>query len=293
VIAGACLSATRVDTTSRAFTLNLSTDYGAGLWLTEPRRSLAKPGPVPGLDVSRKISAAGQEARLIAPYPGIPRLWFVQFSGDVQRLMASSGRPIHYGYVQGEYDLTIYQTLFSAYPGSAEMPSAAYPFTRRVLDRLQRRGVKTASIVLHTGVSSLEVESENLAEHVLYPEPYWVPRATAEAVNAAHLQGRRIIALGTTVVRALESAFQNGRVKPEAARGQRPDHRTARSGDQPSGDALRAGRTRSYPHGIRDGRGREISVARVWRQPFNTKLGVRSSECGMVVDCGFRISDLG
>ena len=204
---------------SGPFTLNLSTDYadsksGAGLWLAEPRRSAAEPGPLPGLAAGVAITVAGQEARLITPYPGIPRLWFVQFSGDVQQLMARAGRPVRYGYLQGEYDLAIYQTIFAAYPGSAEMPSAAYPFTRRVLDRLKRRGVRIASIILHTGVSSLEVESDDLAQHTLYPEPYWVPRATATAVCAARREGRRVIALGTTVVRALESAWDGGQINP-------------------------------------------------------------------------------
>ena len=196
-----------------SFMFNLSTDYGAGLWLAEPRRSAAKPGPVPGLQSGSLITVSGQEARLAAPYPGIPRLWFVQFTGDVQHLMRKAGRPIRYGYLQGEYDLGIYQTLFAAYPGSAEMPSAAYPFTRRVLSGLEARGVQLASIVLHTGVSSLEVESDDLAGHTLYPEPYWVPRATAAAVNAAQREGRRVIALGTTAVRALESAWDGGRVR--------------------------------------------------------------------------------
>lgn len=204
---------------SGPFTLNLSTKYadsksGTGLWLAEPRRSPAEPGPIPGLAAGSAISVAGEPARLIAPYPGIPRLWFVQFSGDVQQLMARSGRPIRYGYLDGSYDLATYQTIFAAYPGSVEMPSAAYPFTRRVLNRLQKRGVNIASIILHTGVSSLEVESDDLAQHTLYPEPYWVPHATAAAVNKARREGRRVIALGTTVVRALESAWQGGKVHP-------------------------------------------------------------------------------
>jgi S-adenosylmethionine:tRNA ribosyltransferase-isomerase len=87
------------------------------------------------------------------------------------------------------------------------MPSAAYPFTRRAVDSLARRGVAFASIILHTGVSSLEVEAEEVERHPLYPEPYCVPRQTAAAVNITRRAGRRVIALGTTVVRALESAW--------------------------------------------------------------------------------------
>ena len=115
--------------------------------------------------------------------------------------------PIRYGYLNGAYDLKHYQTIFAAVPGSAEMPSAAYPFTHRVVEELRGRGVRIASILLHTGVSSLEVEVENIEEHPLYPEPYAVPAVTAEAVNAARAKGRRVIATGTTVVRALESAW--------------------------------------------------------------------------------------
>jgi len=189
------------------FTLNLSTDYGGGLWLAEPRYSPTQPGPLPDLAPGLAIRVAGEAARLAAPYPGLPRLWFVRFGGDVAALMARAGRPIRYGYLDGAYDLSVYQTLFAAYPGSAEMPSAAYPFTRRVVDDLARRGVGIASIVLHTGVSSLEVEADEVERHPLYPEPYCVPEATAQAVNAARRAGRRVIALGTTVVRALESAW--------------------------------------------------------------------------------------
>lgn len=188
------------------FILNLSTDYGRGLWLAEPRHSAAEPGPLPGLAPGLVIRVAGEEARLVAPYPGLPRLWFVRFGGDVAALMARAGRPIRYGYLDGAYDLDNYQTIFAAYPGSAEMPSAAYPFTRRVVDALARRGVALASIVLHTGVSSLEVETDEVERHPLCPEPFWTPPATAEAVNAARRAGGRVIALGTTVVRALESA---------------------------------------------------------------------------------------
>lgn len=197
------------------FILNLSTHYGGDLWLAEPRFSLAAPGPLPWLAPGLAVRVAGADARFVAPYPGLNRLWFVRLP-EAFALMARAGRPIRYGYVDGEYDLAVYQTLFAAYPGSAEMPSAAYPFTRRVVDDLERRGVQIASIVLHTGVSSLEVESEEVERHPLYPEPYCVPQATAEAVNAARRAERRVIALGTTVVRALESAWDGCRVRPSS-----------------------------------------------------------------------------
>ena len=196
------------------FILNLSTNYGGGLWLAEPRYSPARPGPLPQLQRGTAVDAAGVPARLITPFPGLARLWFVQFAGDVHAAMLRAGRPIRYGYLDESYDLCHYQTIFANVPGSAEMPSAAYPFTRSLLNRLQRKGVKTASIVLHTGVSSLEVEVEEVEEQPLYPEPFSVSAATAHAVNQARAGGRRVIAVGTTVVRALESAWRDNTLQP-------------------------------------------------------------------------------
>ena len=198
------------------FTLNLSTNYGAGLWLAEPRLGPAEPGPLPDLSAGELFQIAGGKGRLIAPYPGLPRLWFVHIDGDVCRLLQRSGRPIRYGYLDKEYDLDYYQTIFSSVPGSAEMPSAAYPFTRRVLRRLTAQGVRLAGILLHTGVSSLELTAERVEDHPVYPEPYKVPLSTARAINTAHAQGNRVIAVGTTVVRALESAWDGTQVRPSA-----------------------------------------------------------------------------
>jgi S-adenosylmethionine:tRNA ribosyltransferase-isomerase len=197
---------------SGEFTLNLSTHYGSGLWLAEPRHCPARPGFLP-ISAGDEIQVATLSACFVSPFPGLPRLWFVQFSGDAYQAMHQVGRPIRYGYLDRTYDLKHYQTIFSNVPGSAEMPSAAYPFTRRILQRLRMRGVQTASILLHTGVSSLEVEAEEVEQHPLYPEPFWVPSATAEAVNRARSAGRRIIALGTTVVRALESAWHGHEIR--------------------------------------------------------------------------------
>lgn len=195
------------------FILNLSTNLGRGLWIAEPRWSPAQPGPLP-LARGETIQAGGLVARLVAPYPGVPRLWFVQIEGDVNAAMVQHGQPIRYGYVPQVYPLETYQTIFSSIPGSAEMPSAAYPFTERVLASLRAKGIQIAGIVLHTGVSSLEVEIDDVESHPLYPEVFEVPSHTAEAVNQARRKGQRVIAVGTTVVRALESAYTGGRVRP-------------------------------------------------------------------------------
>jgi S-adenosylmethionine:tRNA ribosyltransferase-isomerase len=192
------------------FRLNLSTRYGRQLWLAELRWDAARPGPLP-LGPGETIEAAGMAARLVAPYPGLPRLWFVSFDGSVEMAMAEEGEPIRYGYLEPPFPpLAAYQTIFAEMPGSAEMPSAARPFTRKVVDDLKWRGIRVAGIELHTGVSSLEAGDAG----VLYPEPFTVGEETAAAVNAARREGRPVIAVGTTVVRALESASDGRAVRP-------------------------------------------------------------------------------
>jgi S-adenosylmethionine:tRNA ribosyltransferase-isomerase len=195
------------------FRLNLSTNYGRGLWLAEPRWSHDRPGPLP-FARGERIDVAGAPATLVAPHAGLPRLWFVQLHAPVSRLLRQSGEPIRYGYMPTQYPLEAYQTIFARVPGSAEMPSAARPFTSRVLAGLKRRGVEIASVLLHTGVSSLEVETARLEDHPMYAEPFAVGPKTAAAVNRARARGRRVIAAGTTVVRALESAWDGSQVSP-------------------------------------------------------------------------------
>lgn len=194
-----------------SFTLNLSTDYGNGLWLAEPRISPTQPGPVP-LETGDFLRTGGVTLRAVAPHPGLSRLWFVQADGPLCTVMGRVGQPIRYGYVPRAFPLAAYQTLFARIPGSAEMPSAARPFTPRVVAALRRRGVKIAGITLHTGVSSLEVETARVEDHTLYAEPYHVSRATAHAVNRTRAAGGRVIAVGTTVVRALETAWDGHQV---------------------------------------------------------------------------------
>ncbi|MEX2395140.1 MAG: S-adenosylmethionine:tRNA ribosyltransferase-isomerase [Actinomycetota bacterium] len=196
------------------FILNVSTRFGPKVWLTEPRWATDRPGPLP-LHAGDRICACDETVRMIAPYPGAERLWFVE--GDLARAMNRCGQPIRYAYVDREQPLTAYQTLFARAPGSAEMPSAARPFTKDVVRSLIERGVAIKTIRLHTGVSSLEIETEEVESHTLPPEPFRVPTGTADAVNEAREEGRRVIAVGTTVVRALESAWSAdlGRVVPK------------------------------------------------------------------------------
>lgn len=194
------------------FILNQSTNYGNNLWLIEPRWSPAQSGPLP-ISSGDIVQAAGIPVRMVVSYPGISRLWFAQIEGDLETAMYKHGQPITYGYIENPPGLDMYQTLFSTIPGSSEMPSAARPFTRRVLEGLQSKGIEILSIILHTGVSSLEVEFDNVEEQPLFPEPFCVTSVTAEGINKAKLIGSRVIAVGTTVVRALESAWNGEKVQ--------------------------------------------------------------------------------
>ena len=132
------------------------------------------------------------------------RLWRARLSVAVVPYLLRYGIPIRYSYVSRDWPLAAYQTVFSRKPGSAEMPSASRPFTPPVVTALAARGVLIAPLTLHAGVSSLEADEDP------YPEPYDVPPATARLVNHVRSAGGRVIAAGTTVVRALETAVDGG-----------------------------------------------------------------------------------
>ena len=194
--------------------LNLCTRFRSDLWIAEPRWSAGKPGPLP-VEPGESLRIGPASVRLVTPYPGIPRLWFALADRPLESVIAERGEPIHYGYTD-RWPMEAYRTLFSRIPGSAEMPSAARPITPRIREALERVGVQIVPILLHTGVSSLEIETESVEAQAMYPEPFDVSVQAAEAVNRTHAEGGRVIAVGTTVVRALESAWTPGGVRPLA-----------------------------------------------------------------------------
>jgi S-adenosylmethionine:tRNA ribosyltransferase-isomerase len=125
----------------------------------------------------------------------------------VPSVLEAAGRPIRYGYVPREWPLADYQTVFAREPGSAEMPSAARPFTPELVTRLVTDGVLFAPLLLHTGVSSPEAAEPPQAER------YRVPPTTAALVSWARSRDGRVIAVGTTAARALESAASGAEVR--------------------------------------------------------------------------------
>ncbi len=189
--------------------MHLATALEDGTWVVELRSSPAAAAPV--LDGRRGEEVhlgEGVVASLVDAYPdgassptGVGnRLWRASLSGDLGGLLRRVGRPIAYGYLDRRYPLRDYQTVFSRDPGSAEMPSAGRPFTNRLVTRLVRSGVLIAPVLLHTGVSSQD------AGESPQPERFEVTRDTAALVNAARARGGRVIAVGTTGTRAIESA---------------------------------------------------------------------------------------
>jgi S-adenosylmethionine:tRNA ribosyltransferase-isomerase len=154
----------------------------------------------------RLALAGGGVATLCAPYVGSGRLWVAELRlpGPLETYLARHGRPIRYRHIDGDWPLDAYQTVYASEPGSAEMPSAGRPLSERVITALVARGIAVAPIVLHAGVSSLE------AGETPGPEWFRVPEATARLVETTHAGGGRVVAVGTTVVRALESVVGDG-----------------------------------------------------------------------------------
>jgi S-adenosylmethionine:tRNA ribosyltransferase-isomerase len=202
----AALSATRADGT--AVDLHLSTPVPgahADRWVVELRRAGARFRSAGAGE--RLALPAGGTAELLASYLAPGRLWVaaLDLPLPLHRYLAEHGHPIAYGHLARPRPLRDLQTMFADEPGSAEMPSAGRPFTPRLLDELKARGVELAPLVLHTGVASLERGERP------YPERYRVPAATAIRVNAHRAAGGRVIAVGTTVVRALETVAEPDR----------------------------------------------------------------------------------
>jgi S-adenosylmethionine:tRNA ribosyltransferase-isomerase len=194
--------------------VHLSTRLDGDRWVLEVRRRTARTterwsGEPPA---SRLLLAAGATATLVEPYLGSDRLWVadLDLGGEpVLSWLVVHGSPIRYSYVERPWPIGMYQNVYASEPGSAEMPSAGRPFTPDVVTRLVAKGVAVAPVVLHTGVASLE------ADELPYPEHATVPPATAALINATHAAGGRVIAVGTTAVRSIESAVgDDGVVRP-------------------------------------------------------------------------------
>ena len=195
--------------TGQRFELHLSTELPGNFWVVEVRR----PGPVASLPFRDALAGAvfeleaGGVVNILAPYPlgdalnAPSRLWIaaLELGSPVLSYLARFGSPIRYSYVNRSWPESMYQTVFATEPGSAEMPSAGRPFTAELVTRLVSAGIQIAPLLLHTGVASLEDHEPP------YEEYFRVTSETADRVNSTKRAGRRVVAVGTTVVRALET----------------------------------------------------------------------------------------
>ncbi|HEY1639219.1 MAG TPA: S-adenosylmethionine:tRNA ribosyltransferase-isomerase [Streptosporangiaceae bacterium] len=180
--------------------VHFSTARPDGGWLIELRAARG-PATIPyGGGVAGQVIELPGGARLTLDGRRTSRLWRARLSVAVVPYLLRHGVPIRYSYVSQDWPAAAYQTVFATRPGSAEMPSASRPFTTEIVTRLVSRGVTLAPITLHAGVSSLEGDEDP------YPEFFEVPPATARLVNLTRQAGGRVIAAGTTIVRALETA---------------------------------------------------------------------------------------
>jgi len=186
--------------------VHVSTELPGGLWLVELREPSGDATVPFTADVrGRHVDLTeGAGVELLARAPDSARLWLATFTGveAVVPYLYRFGRAIRYAHVPRDWPLSAYQTVFATEPGSAEMPSASRPFTAELVTALAVHGIAVTPLVLHTGVSSLE------GDEAPYPERYRVPRATAVRINATRAAGGRVIAAGTTVVRALETVAE-------------------------------------------------------------------------------------
>jgi S-adenosylmethionine:tRNA ribosyltransferase-isomerase len=206
----AALNATRADGTP--LELHLSTRLPADLWIVEVRQPdgdstkpfyTARAGETLILpdDASATLHTPHSTEQRILNRNGQIRLWIATLNlpRTLDEYLAEFGFPIRYNYVGEGWPGSYYQTIYTTETGSAEMPSAGRAFTPELVTRLVAKGVQVVPLVLHTGVASLE------SHEPPYEEYYRVPAETAQAINTAQASGRRIIAVGTTVVRALET----------------------------------------------------------------------------------------
>ena len=173
-----------------------------------------------------KSPAAGSTIRLADAFDvevgeRAGEFYTLRFPADVFDLIEQHGRlplPPYIDHAADAFDEQRYQTVYASQPGAVAAPTAGLHFDQPLLDRLRDKGVRIAFVTLHVGAGTFQpVRTENLAEHKMHSEWYTISQATADAVREAKAAGRNVIAVGTTSLRALESASQSGDLQPASA----------------------------------------------------------------------------
>jgi S-adenosylmethionine:tRNA ribosyltransferase-isomerase len=202
------------DRNGSAVIVHIATGLPDGTRVVELRTTPRATAPILDGRVGERIHLPARGLiELVAPYPKLGssptglgnRLWRARVTVpyNVSDYLREHARPISYGYLNGSFPISAYQTIFAFHPGSAEMPSAGRPFSAELVTRLVAQGVIFAPVTLHTGLSSQKVAEAP------QPELFEVSQTTADLVNSCKARGGRVIAVGTTATRAIESAAQS------------------------------------------------------------------------------------
>jgi S-adenosylmethionine:tRNA ribosyltransferase-isomerase len=189
--------------------VHFSTALDDHVWVVELRPAADATAHLPDVEPRERIGLPDGAALVVVasyPQPGVAgsRLWTTRLAveGDVPTYLGRHGRPIRYSYVPHPWPLSTYQTVFARQPGSAEMASAARPFSAKLVASLVAAGIVIAPITLHAAVSSAEQGEPPTVER------FDVPTSTARLINLTRASGGRVIAVGTTATRAVESAAE-------------------------------------------------------------------------------------
>lgn len=190
-------------------TLNLGTDTKGKLRIVEPRpvyinRKLKEGTVVDLIGTGKKVEMKIRDA-------DFPRYWWADLSEDdesIENLMSMCGSPIQYGHVAFPVPLRYYKTIFSSVPGSVEPPSAGIPFTEELIRSIEKKGVTFSEITLHCNLGSMEKDEFENSDKLLR-ESYTIPYDTIRKIAETKKSGGRVIAVGTTAVRAVESFFKD------------------------------------------------------------------------------------
>ncbi len=195
--------------------LRLCSDRGGNIWHVqfESLRDLAV-----GFRVFANVEGVGSLiGEVIGSHDSVPGLYVMKLrcDGDLLDILHHAAMPVYSAYTGRSWGLEYYQNLHARTPGSVELPAAGRHFTPQLLDNLAAQDVQIAYITLHTGMSNLMVQEERVADHEMYDEHFAIDGATATQINEARARGGRLLAVGTTVMRALETiADETGQLKP-------------------------------------------------------------------------------
>ncbi len=169
-----------------------------------------KPGQVIDLDARTSVTVLAQ-----GPTGSTVRFSSAQPAADVMNLLGQMPLPPYIKREPVEQDRTWYQTIFAKPEGSIAAPTASLHFTEGLRSALRERGIGLATVTLHVGPGTFRpVTADRIEDHVMYPERFEVPEPTVEAIRRAKAAGKRVVAVGTTVVRTLEAAAEAGTVRP-------------------------------------------------------------------------------